>query len=280
METVDGARAFVRHQLRRRVEHLEEPLARGERLLRGRRDLRQLLQRLQQSHHDDEEGDQLRRLKRVPPTSTIRAPIHRIATATRRSEKLGDWLRQESDARDAHQPVGVAIARLEKPALLVRLGTERLDEPNAGHRFLQHARHLAVVVAEAAIAATQPLEQGLQRANDERRDDERDERERQRGREQHGDIRQDERRALKRLRDERRDDVLHLRRIGDDTRDDLTDFRAREEAERKALQVRVHGVADVARHVLLQLRAEIAGEPDEEILERDRCDDDENHNLQ
>ena len=85
---------------------------------------------------------------------------------------------------------------------------------------------------------------------------------------------------MKRLRDERRNDVLHLCRVGDDARDDLADLRAREESQGKALQVCIDGVTHVARDVFLELRAEIPCQPDEEVLERDRDDDDEDHHLQ
>ena len=62
-----------------------------------------------------------------------------------------------------------------KRCVLVRLAAERLHEPHAAHDFLQHARDLAVVAAQAAMSLAQLAQHRLQREREQRRDDERDE---------------------------------------------------------------------------------------------------------
>ena len=58
-----------RLRLGRAVEHLEHPLGRRERLLRRRRHLRQLLERLQHAHDEDEERDERRAGQRCRPSA-------------------------------------------------------------------------------------------------------------------------------------------------------------------------------------------------------------------
>jgi hypothetical protein len=55
-------------------------------------------------------------------------------------------------------------------------------------------------------------------------------------------------------------------RVVEDAGEDLPRLGAPEVGERQPLEVRVHRVAQVARDVLLQARAEVAAEPGEELL--------------
>ena len=59
--------------------------------------------------------------------------------------------------------------------------------------------------------------------------------------------------------------------------DDLAGLRPLEIAERQALHVPEDGVAQVARDVLLERRAELPGEPDEDVLDDDDHDDRDDH---
>ena len=171
------------------------------------------------------------------------------------------------------------MARLGEPRVLVRLAAERLHEPHAAHRLLQHARDLAVVAAQPAVPLAQLSQHRLQCQREERRDDERDEGEAQRVAEQNHDRTDDLRHVLQRARHELGDQRLRLLGVGQHARDDLSRLRALEPAERQPLEVAEDAVAKVARHVLLQRRAELSGEPDEEILQRDDRDDRDHHRL-
>ncbi len=76
------------------------------------------------------------------------------------------------------------------------------------------------------------------------------------------------------------DERLGLIGVGQNLRDDLADLGPLEVAERQPLHVREDGVAHVARDVLLERRAELPGEPDEDVLDRDDDHDDDDHRRQ
>ena len=73
--------------------------------------------------------------------------------------------------------------------------------------------------------------------------------------------------VLHRARHELGDEHLRLIGVGQDLGDDLAGLRPLEIAERQPLHVPEHSVAQVARDVLLERRAELAGEPDEHVLD-------------
>ena len=171
------------------------------------------------------------------------------------------------------------MARLHEALVLVRLAPERLHEPNAAHRLLEDARDLAVVAPQAPVALAQLAQHGLQRESEQRRDHQRDEGEPHRIAEQDDDRADDLRQVLQRFRHQLGDQRLRLLGVRQHARDDLPRLRALEIAERQPLQVTEHAVAQIARHVLLQRCAELAGEPDENVLQRDDGDDRHHHRL-
>ena len=153
-------RAAIQARFRRAVEHLEDPLGRGQRLLRRRRHLRELLERLQHPHHEDEERDQRRAGHRAGVHHSRADPENR--DGDRRADGLGDRLREHRETRHAHHAACVTAAALAEARFLVRLAAERLHEPDAAHRLLNDGRHLAVLVAQASVALAELAQQRLQ----------------------------------------------------------------------------------------------------------------------
>ena len=90
------ARAAIELRLGGLVEHLEQALGGGERLLRGRRRLRELLERRQQPHHQDHEGDQRRGVHQLDPLSTSLRADPEDQHRDRRADDSGDRLRQRT----------------------------------------------------------------------------------------------------------------------------------------------------------------------------------------
>ena len=154
-------------------------------------------------------------------------------------------------------------------------GPRRFHETDAADRLLQHARHLTVHVAATKIPSAQLLEHRLQRESQQRQDDERDERQLPRDAEQDRDVDEHQRCALERLRHDLREDEARLERVVDHAREDLPRLHLGEVAERKVREVAIDGVAQIARHVLLERRAELPSDPHQQILEQHRRHDEQ-----
>ena len=119
-----GSRAAIRLCFGWLVEHGEEPLRRGERLLGGGRHLRKLFERGQQPHHDDHERDQPRTVHRLAPGKSLLRADPEDENSNGGADELREWLGQKRHARDAGSAGGIRVARARETRILVRFAAE------------------------------------------------------------------------------------------------------------------------------------------------------------
>ncbi len=214
-----------------RIEHLEHALSRGECVLSGGRDLGYLLERLQQSEYEREEGQELRGLQRSvdqhqPCADEQQEHRHR------RADDFGYRLAQQRDLGHAHQPGGKAVAGGYESLPLVPFGSVRLDQSNAAHVLLQNTHHFAVLVTQPAVTAAEARKQRIECDQQHRHDDERDQRQASGNAGEIEDVDHDQRQVLERLSDDLSDQRLGLLCIAQHAGDDLPRFHAGEPSDR------------------------------------------------
>ena len=107
---------------------------------------------------------------------------------------------------------------------------------------------------------------GWSENSEQRQDHQRDQRQLPRDAEQDRDVDDHQRRALQRLRHDLRKNEARLEGVVDHPRQNLPRLHLREISERQMREVAVDGIAQIARHVLLQARAKLSGDPHEQIL--------------
>ena len=167
-----GARD-VRHLLGR-VDHLEEPLARGGRPLRLADPHAEHPQRHHEHHQEQVEGEEAADRELALDDVVPRCEQH---TGLREH-------RQEGQQRDVQRPLRIgfdadledAVAGLPEALLdLVLLG-ERLDDVHADDRLFRHGRDVGELLLHVAQDGMRDVAVAVRDADEERRDRERDQR--------------------------------------------------------------------------------------------------------
>ena len=262
-----------------RIQHLEEPLGRGDRQLHLGGKLGQRLHRRHEAHGHRDEGDEHRRRQCARPENHVGADPDQDER-DHRGQGLGDGARGLAERVGPHHTARVAPRALAESRPLVLFRPEGLHEPDSAHGLLGHRHELAALLKCLSVAALQSSEDRAEPHRDQGSGDQRHQRELPRHEEQEDHVGHGRHCLPQHVRERERDDRAGFAGVVQDASDQLPDLHLAEEGQGQVLQVPVHVVPDVSLDVLLHVHGEQAGTVQREVLDAQRPEHQQAHVAQ
>ncbi len=163
-------------RLRRRVQHLEEPLGSRNGKLELHRELGDGLYGRDEAHGHRDERDEHCRAERARAEYHVGADPHQHDSDDGR-QGLRDRTRRLAEGVGPHHSTGVLIRPAAETLALVLLGPEGLHEPDPAHGLLGDGQELSPLLERLGVGALQAPEDRAEEHRDQRTRHECDQRE-------------------------------------------------------------------------------------------------------